>query len=94
VINGGASVTMSLTSIAMTQTGLENGTRSRDPRLVRGCRGWFRQIEFVLHKRDHQIGIIVHPGAVDRRTGAETTGGIRAECFELIRVEVDGHDSF
>jgi hypothetical protein len=87
-------VTMNLTSIAMTQTGLEDAPGVSDVGLMRLRRRRLRQIKVVLCQRDHKIGVVVHPGTVDRGTGAEATGRVGANCVELIGAEIFGHALF
>jgi len=83
VMSGAASVTMSRISTAMTKARLENGTCPRQISFVRRRRGWMRKGQIVLRETNHQVGVVVHPGALDRGARAELASGVRAENVEL-----------
>jgi hypothetical protein len=87
-------VGMMMTSIAMTQTRLQDRPRPRQMRVVLRRGGRLGQIEVVLHQGNHQLGVIAQAGTLDRLAGAETAGGIGTQGFELLEGEVDGYGLF
>ncbi len=52
---------------------------------------WFRKIETRLRHSDHEIGIVLHPSALDGLTSPKLTGGVGAHRCELVWIEFNGH---
>ncbi len=80
-MSGGASVTISVTSTAMTQARLENGACAVNLRAAQRRIGRTRRRQVLLHQGDDQIGIIVEAKPLDRIARTEVACSVSAQYF-------------